>query len=76
MAYRMTEAMQTALGYDSFGNNFDLLCEKDRIALETGNWLRVSGEATCRVCGSVYRLHPPVQGCLALVRGCDGLVKL
>lgn len=72
----MTDAMQFALGYDAYGNNCDLLCEADRIALDTGNWLRVSGDAVCKICGSVYRIHPPVQGCLSLIRGCDGLVKL
>lgn len=76
MSYRMTDAMQTALGYDDLGNNPDLLCDKDRIALDTGNWIRASGDATCKLCGSLYRIHPPVQGCLALIRGCDGLVKL
>jgi len=76
MSYRMTDRMQTALGYDEFGNNPSLLCEQDQITLEHGNYLRVSGDAECGVCGSPYRIHPAVQGCLWLIRGCDGLVKL
>lgn len=76
MSYRMTDAMQTALGYDSFGTNPTLVCEADRRAMDAGQMIRVSGDAVCKGCGSPYRLHPPVQGALWLIRGCDGLVKL
>lgn len=75
MSYRMTERMQELLGYDAFGNNFSLMCAGDREILESGNWIRASGDVEC-ICGAAYRLHPPVQGCLSLIRTCQGLVKL
>lgn len=76
MSYRMTEATQTGLGYDDYGNAAHLLTEADKKCLETHDWIRVGGDAECKVCKCAYRIHPAVQGCLWLVRGCDGLVKL
>jgi hypothetical protein len=69
-----TTRILEALGYDDMGNNPDLLCERDKAAIDRA--LRVSGDATCLGCGELYRLHPRVQGALWLVRACDGLVKL
>jgi hypothetical protein len=72
--YRMTDAMQTALGYDAFGNNPDLVCEADKEALS--NIPRASGDATCDICHALLRLHPSVQGALWATRACYGIVKL
>ena len=75
--FRMTTNMAAALGYDSMGNNEVLLASCDAAILEAGTWKRVSGDVVCSRCSMPYRLHPPVQGALYLIRTCDnGLVKL
>ena len=49
----------------------------DRIRVERGDWIRVSGDIECTICGCVYYDHAPVQGYPWLKRLCDGrLVKL
>jgi hypothetical protein len=69
------EILRSNLGYDSLGNAPHLLCPNDKIAIESGDYKRVGGEALC-TCGLPYNLHPPVQGALYLTRSCQGLVKL
>lgn len=71
----LPEVMAEGLGYDWMGNNPDLLAPADAKALEEGTWVRVSGEAECPTCGYPLRMHPKVQGCLWLIRGCKGLYK-
>jgi hypothetical protein len=69
----MTEKMSIAMGYDSMGNNPDLVAAKDKDA----EVFRASGDATCSVCGCKFIYHPRVQGMLWAVRTCkDRLVKL
>ena len=69
----MPTTMADGIGYDAAGNCDRLLCEGDRQMIDAGLYPRVGGDAPCPVCGSPYRLHPPVQGALWLTRGCDGL---
>lgn len=65
-----------SLGYDSMGNASHLLSEEDKIAVGSGKYERVAGDAICPNCGYPYKQHPDVQGALWLVRACWGLVKL
>ncbi len=74
MSYRMTDQMQTALGYDMYGNCARLVCSADRIPLSRVT--RASGDVVCRACNVLYRLHPAVQGALWATRTCEGIVKL
>jgi len=63
--------------HDEWGNNSDLLSKEDKEILETGEWIRASGDVICETCGEKYWRHPQVIGALWLIRICDGLlVKL
>lgn len=70
----MTSLMKHNLGYDDFGNADHLLASCDKIALDEGTWIRADQNSICK-CGSLNRHHPQVQGCLWLIRTCEGLVK-
>lgn len=71
----LTSHMRDAFGYDDYGNAPDLLAPCDKLALDNGDWIRADQNAVCK-CGSINRHHPEVQGCLWLIRTCEGLVKL
>ena len=72
----MTSQMAHELGYDMTGNAPHLLCDKDKVALDHGDFIRYGQDVVCVKCGMVYGTHPPVQGALWLRRTCMGLVKL
>ncbi len=72
---RMTDQMRVAMGYDELGNAPHLLAPQDARAL--CDVPRAGGEAICRHCHVLFRMHPVVQGALWATRTCvDGLVKL
>lgn len=49
----------------------------DKHRLDHGDYVRASGDVTCKVCGHVYYDHPVVVGFEWLRRACDGrLLKL
>ena len=49
----------------------------DTIRVERGDYVRVSGDVECPVCGCEYWMHATVQGYEFLRRACDGrLLKL
>lgn len=49
----------------------------DQWRVDTGDYVRVGGDATCNVCGMPYYDHATVRGYRWLHRACDGrLVKL
>jgi hypothetical protein len=51
--------------------------KSDAVRVSRGDYVRVSGDIECRVCGCDYYSHAVVQGFTFLRRGCDGrLLKL
>ena len=49
----------------------------DKHRIDHGDYVRASGDVTCKVCGHVYYDHPAVMGYEWLRRACDGkLLKL
>ena len=74
---RAPSSTLAGLGYDDLGNAPHLLHPDDKAKLDRGEYNRRGGaNVHCPVCDVPYWMHPPVQGALFIIRGCDQLVKL
>lgn len=75
VAGKFRTLLGTGTSDDSFADPRPNKVDKHR--LDHGDYVRASGEVTCKVCGHAYCDHPVVVGFEWLRRACDGrLLKL